>query len=480
MALVAHARRELLLRVHRHRLRHEDLEDCYAQATLELVTRARSGTPFSSAAHVANALEQKFVSRVHDRRRALGGRSSIEAALADACSLDAWEDRAAQIADPTADVEALVSARVQLARIEEVAAELSHDQRLLLAHQVGQEMGCLEFCQRFGWSSEKFRKVAQRARVHLKRLVVEYDSGERCRRIEPALLALVARVGDAEQIRRAESHLSNCASCRERVRQLRWAERSVLGIGGGWPLGLSGAGTAASFGASGAGGAASVGLGSASAGGGAGTGLGAGAAAGGAAAGVIAAGPGTGGGAVAVLGGAGLGAVKLGVSALCLASLAGGGLLCVRGVLARRPSRPREARSAVAHRDRRVHQALSSARPVPAPAAGRVAVPAVRARVVRSSGGSAVLHASARQPPPGREVAAAREFASPRTATRAHLDFAVTSVVGSVSRPGLSSRWRGSSGSSTAGRPTAGNATAPTGRASRPTGSTSEFGFERR
>jgi hypothetical protein len=48
VAIVACARRELLLRVHRHRLRREDLEDCYSQATLELVTHARSGGGFAN------------------------------------------------------------------------------------------------------------------------------------------------------------------------------------------------------------------------------------------------------------------------------------------------------------------------------------------------------------------------------------------------------------------------------------------------
>ena len=43
MALVAQARRELLLRSHRHRLRKEDLEDCFSQATLELLAQARDG-----------------------------------------------------------------------------------------------------------------------------------------------------------------------------------------------------------------------------------------------------------------------------------------------------------------------------------------------------------------------------------------------------------------------------------------------------
>jgi hypothetical protein len=48
VAVVAAAKRDVLLRVHRHRLRAEDLEDCYGQASLELVVLARRGRPFSS------------------------------------------------------------------------------------------------------------------------------------------------------------------------------------------------------------------------------------------------------------------------------------------------------------------------------------------------------------------------------------------------------------------------------------------------
>jgi Mg-chelatase subunit ChlI len=67
VARIAAARRSRLLRVHRRRLRWEDLEDCYSQATLELVARSRRA-PFLSNEHVLNALEQKFLSRIEDRR----------------------------------------------------------------------------------------------------------------------------------------------------------------------------------------------------------------------------------------------------------------------------------------------------------------------------------------------------------------------------------------------------------------------------
>jgi hypothetical protein len=42
VARVSEAKRDVLLRVHRHRLGFEDLEDCFGRATLELVVRARA------------------------------------------------------------------------------------------------------------------------------------------------------------------------------------------------------------------------------------------------------------------------------------------------------------------------------------------------------------------------------------------------------------------------------------------------------
>jgi hypothetical protein len=61
VAIVACAKRDLLLRVHRHRLRPEDLEDCYSQATLELVASARGGGVFANRLHIANAIAQDYV-----------------------------------------------------------------------------------------------------------------------------------------------------------------------------------------------------------------------------------------------------------------------------------------------------------------------------------------------------------------------------------------------------------------------------------
>jgi hypothetical protein len=229
VAGVAAARRDLLLRAHRQRLRFEDLEDCYSQAILELVVRSRR-SPFANTDHVKNALEQKFVSRINDRRRALAGRSGIEAAIATAVSVDGAGLATPEIEDRAAGVERRVEVQGDIRRLREVIAELTVDQRLVLHSQVNLQMEVLDFCERYGWSAEKFRKVAQRARAKLRALVAEYQSGERCRRLEPDLLALVAGVGVDGQLGRARTHVENCPACARYVAALNRAAREAAAV----------------------------------------------------------------------------------------------------------------------------------------------------------------------------------------------------------------------------------------------------------
>jgi DNA-directed RNA polymerase specialized sigma24 family protein len=167
VALVASARRELLLRVHRHRLRKEDLEDCYSQATLELIASARAGATFASRPHLANVVEQRFVSRIQDRRRALSGRSPMQAALETAVPIGSLDEARTNVVDLRADPERIAILREQLEQVKTAAQALSSDQRLVLAAQTSLQMSSSEFCRRVGWSAEKYRKVAQRARARL-------------------------------------------------------------------------------------------------------------------------------------------------------------------------------------------------------------------------------------------------------------------------------------------------------------------------
>jgi len=178
VALVAHAARRHLLAGHRRLLRYADLEDCYSQATVELIAQARAGTlRFSSRAHLGNTLALRFASRVTDRRRALRGRSPAQALLDGALSLGGAGRGAVEVEDPKADVERRAQLRDRLRFLEIAAHGLSPDQRLLLASQVGLGMGAGEFCERFGWSHEKYRKVGQRARRRLLALLEELESG---------------------------------------------------------------------------------------------------------------------------------------------------------------------------------------------------------------------------------------------------------------------------------------------------------------
>ncbi|HEY4824181.1 MAG TPA: hypothetical protein VIH49_03950 [Solirubrobacteraceae bacterium] len=174
MALVASAKRRLLLRVHRHRLRREDLEDCYSQATLELIAHVKAGGSFAGRAHIANALELRFISRTRDRRRALSGRSPIQAALEHAETLGTIAGEGVEIVDQGAAIDAKVILREELRRLSRLVGLLSADQRRVLASQVGGE-SCAQFCSRHGWSREKYRKVAQRARTRLRELMTEAD-----------------------------------------------------------------------------------------------------------------------------------------------------------------------------------------------------------------------------------------------------------------------------------------------------------------
>ena len=162
--------------MNRFRLRREDLEDAYSQATFELLAQVRQGAGFSSALHIANALELRFLSRVRDRRRALGGRSPMQAAFEEALMLGGAAEARVELVDRAADVETVVLLRHELRTIGSLVARLSSDQRLVLGSQLAGE-ACAEFCARTGWSREKYRKVAQRARLRLRTLMQIAESG---------------------------------------------------------------------------------------------------------------------------------------------------------------------------------------------------------------------------------------------------------------------------------------------------------------
>ena len=169
VALVARAKRELLLRVHRHRLRAEDLEDCYSQATLELVAHVRRGGRFAEqAASGERARAALPVAGPRSPARAFGAQPDAGGARA-ALSLDSGEEggrhrRRARRAREAGDAAPGTASRAVLAQ------RLTPDQRLVLACQVGIDEP-RRLLPPHGWSPEKYRKVAQRARARLRALM---------------------------------------------------------------------------------------------------------------------------------------------------------------------------------------------------------------------------------------------------------------------------------------------------------------------
>jgi DNA-directed RNA polymerase specialized sigma24 family protein len=168
--LVVQAQRERLLRIHGHRLRREDLEDCYAQAALELVAQTRKGVRFANPVHIARVLEQRFVSRIKDRRRAIEGRSPAQATFEHALGEGLFGGAEEQVLDRRLETDQLVELRLELRRVADLLLGLTPDQRLVLGSQIYLQLECAEFCARYGWSREKYRKVAQRGRARLREL----------------------------------------------------------------------------------------------------------------------------------------------------------------------------------------------------------------------------------------------------------------------------------------------------------------------
>ena len=79
-------------------------------------------------------------------------------------------DGAHLVADVRGAPEQLVMLRQEIARLQALARSLTADQRVALACQLAQVPNAA-VCEHFGWSIEKYRKVAQRGRARLRQLM---------------------------------------------------------------------------------------------------------------------------------------------------------------------------------------------------------------------------------------------------------------------------------------------------------------------
>jgi DNA-directed RNA polymerase specialized sigma24 family protein len=163
IAREALALRATLIRANRSSASREDLEDLYSQAVLELLARAERDPTLTSPDHIRRALRQKFDSRILDHHRAAAGRSPATHARARTRPLDDTLNQ--HVGDPDG-LDQLV-ARETLRELAAAIRELTRDQQLVLASQLNGETP-RECCRHTGWTIDKYRKTAQRARARLR------------------------------------------------------------------------------------------------------------------------------------------------------------------------------------------------------------------------------------------------------------------------------------------------------------------------
>lgn len=163
IAREALALRATLIRAYRSSASREDLEDLYSQAVLELLARTERDSTLTSADHIRRALRQKFESRILDHHRAVAGRSPATHARARTRPLDDALDQRVGDRD---GLDELI-ARETLRELAAAIRELTPDQQLVLASQLNGEPP-RECCGHTGWTIDKYRKTAQRARARLR------------------------------------------------------------------------------------------------------------------------------------------------------------------------------------------------------------------------------------------------------------------------------------------------------------------------
>ena len=170
LAAAFERRREPLLRVHHFRLRRADLEECLGRAVLELLVAVRNGKLFESRVHAEAALEKRFLSRVADHHRAVGGRSPMRAALERALDISTHGEVPGS-SDWAEEGEWSEGRRERIARIAAESGRLSPAEQLVIGTQLGIPIDPASVCSAAGWSRAKYRKTAQRAREALRMAV---------------------------------------------------------------------------------------------------------------------------------------------------------------------------------------------------------------------------------------------------------------------------------------------------------------------
>jgi hypothetical protein len=167
------AKRDILMRVHHWWLSRPDIEECMCQAELELFASVKRGHVLRSFQHACNSLEQKFVSRIADQRRAIGGRSATKRALNCAYSLSQHYDKDIEEggwepSDAKLDVFETVSNKLDLQAILDEIQICREDFQKVFHYELFGSGSRADYAASQGWGMETFRKIDQRGRQRLR------------------------------------------------------------------------------------------------------------------------------------------------------------------------------------------------------------------------------------------------------------------------------------------------------------------------
>lgn len=221
---------EPLLRVaRRHSLCADDAHDAYQRALEIFLRNAERLDPERASRWLYTVCKHEAMAVREQRRRIVGGEE---------VQLDAFESRTT----PSPEERAISAERV--ARSAEALRGLKPQEvRALWLRAEGHSYKAI--CEETGWTYTKVNRCLAEGRATFLARYAGIESGAECRRLAPALSAMVDGEASAEQLVELRAHLRNCGACRAAVRELHEAGRPLAMVLPGLGLaGMTGAGHA--------------------------------------------------------------------------------------------------------------------------------------------------------------------------------------------------------------------------------------------
>lgn len=215
----------LLRLARRHSLCASDAEDAYQRGLEIFLRHAARLDPERAASWLRTVVKHEAMAVRRSRQRDLAP-AQYDFDAVEAASAASPEDQVASFERVARSAEALGTLKPQEVRALWLRAQgNSYD----------------EIQEQTGWTRTKVNRCLYEGRRAFLTRYAGIESGEECRRWEPALSALVDGEASQEELVALRPHLRSCPACRAQVREIHRSSRSVAAV---LPLGLMVAGTA--------------------------------------------------------------------------------------------------------------------------------------------------------------------------------------------------------------------------------------------